>query len=326
MCRNIIDVFQVPLLRPSGPSRTVRARVVWVGLLLLIAPWLGVLSGQQGLPRNQALYVTMRDGVKIAIDVWLPASLKPDQEIPTILRATRYWRATDTASGRPEDDRNFGEAERFNSNGYALVLVDARGSGASFGTRPYELSQEEVRDYGEVVDWIIEQPWSNGRVGAWGVSYSGNTAEMLAVTRNPAVKAVAPLFNDFDNFGHLVFPNSLLTVGFLQAWGERVHEMDMNDICALRDVTGGACAELEQQTRGVKPVDNDHDRQQLAAAIRQHASNTEPYFAALGFLGAASQVSQCRWSASDSVATAPPGRRAGWRGRTPPCGGRLPCP
>ncbi|HJO04891.1 MAG TPA: CocE/NonD family hydrolase [Acidobacteriota bacterium] len=225
------------------------------------APWVGALAGQQNVPRNQALYVTMRDGVKIAIDIWLPADLDPDQEIPTVLRATRYWRATDTATGEPEDDRNFDEAELFNGNGYALVVVDARGSGASFGTRPYELSQEEVRDYGEVVDWIIEQPWSNGRVGAWGVSYSGNTAEMLAVSGHPAVKAIAPLFNDFDNFGHLVFPNSLLTVGFLQDWGEAVHDMDLNDICALRDVAGDACAELRQQTSGVKPVDSDQDRQ-----------------------------------------------------------------
>ncbi len=273
---------EISVATRSGSSGTVRARVVWIGVLLLTL-WAGFLSGQQSFPRNQALYVTMRDGVKIAIDVWLPASLEPDQEIPTVLRATRYWRATDTRSDRPEDDRNFGEAERFNNNGYALVLVDARGSGASFGTRPYELSQEEVQDYGEVVDWVVGQPWSNGRVGAWGVSYSGNTAEMLAVTGHPAVKAIAPLFNDFDNFGHLVFPNSLLTVGFLQAWGEAVHNMDMNDICALRDVTGDACAELEQQTSGVKPVDSDHDRQQLAAAIRQHAANTQPYFAALDY-------------------------------------------
>ena len=88
---------------------------------------------------------------------------------------------------------NFAEAERFNGAGYALVLVDARGSGASFGMRRFELAEDEVRDYGEVVDWIIEQPWSNGRVGAYGVSYAGNTAEMLAVNMHPAVKAVARL-------------------------------------------------------------------------------------------------------------------------------------
>ncbi len=235
------------------------------------------------LPRNQALYVTMRDGVNIAIDVWLPADLQAGDKIPTIMRSTRYWRALDYSNGDIEDDRNYAEAERFNGAEYALVLVDARGSGASFGTRPYELSQDEVRDYGEVVDWIVAQPWSNGRVGAYGVSYAGNTAEMLAVNMHPAVKAVAPLFNDFDNFGHLVFPGGLLTIGFLEGWSEAVHNMDQNDICALNDSTGDACDQLRARVTGVKPVDADSDRTMLAAAVSQHEANTIPYEAALDY-------------------------------------------
>ncbi len=233
------------------------------------------------LPRNQALYVTMRDGVKIAVDVWLPAGLRHGDKIPTVMRSTRYWRALDYSNGDIEDDRNYAEAERFNAAGYALVLVDARGSGASFGSRPYELSQAEVEDYGKVVDWIVAQPWSNGRVGAYGVSYAGNTAEMLAVNMHPAVKAVAPLFNDFDNFGHLVFPGGLLTIGFLEGWSEAVHNMDQNDICALNNSTGAACDQLRARIAGVKPVDADADRSMLAAAISEHEANTIPYEAAL---------------------------------------------
>ncbi|UCC83627.1 MAG: CocE/NonD family hydrolase [Gemmatimonadota bacterium] len=233
--------------------------------------------------RNQALYVTMRDGVKIAIDVWLPSDLEPGSKIPTVVRATRYWRALDLASDSLEHDRNFSEAERFNSAGYALVLVDARGSGASFGWRPYELSRDEVEDYGEVVDWIVEQPWSNGRVGAYGVSYAGNTAEMVAVNRRAAVKAVAPLFNDFDNFEHLVFPGGVLTVGFLEGWSESVHNMDRNDICALNGRTGEECDRLKGWALGVKPVDGDEDRASLAAAVAEHAANTVPFAAALEY-------------------------------------------
>lgn len=233
--------------------------------------------------RNQALFVTMRDGVKIAIDVWLPSDLEPGAKVPTVMRATRYWRAVDLVSEVLEDDRNFSEAERFNGAGYALVLVDARGSGASFGWRPYELSQDEVEDYGEVVDWIVEQPWSNGRVGAYGVSYAGNTAEMVAVNTRPAVKAVAPLFNDFDNFEHLVFPGGVLTVGFLEGWSQAVHNMDRNDICALNGRTGEECEQLKGWAVGVKPVDADADRATLAAAVGEHAANTVPFEAALEY-------------------------------------------
>ena len=55
-------------------------------------------------PRNQALYVEMRDGVKIAIDVWLPDSLVEGERIPTLIQATRYWRAMQHTSCRFEDD------------------------------------------------------------------------------------------------------------------------------------------------------------------------------------------------------------------------------
>jgi putative CocE/NonD family hydrolase len=225
----------------------------------------------------------MRDGVRIAVDVWLPEDLKSGDRLPTIMRATRYWRAVDRVDGGLEADRNFAEAELFNDAGYALVIVDGRGSGASFGTRPYELSEEEAADYGEIADWIAAQSWSNQRIGAYGVSYAGNTAEMLAVSRRPVVKAVAPLFNDFDNFGHLIFPGGLLTIGFLEGWGETVHHMDLNDICAVARVTGGECEELKKQRRGVKPVDADEDGSLLNAAIQEHASNVHPYEAALEY-------------------------------------------
>jgi putative CocE/NonD family hydrolase len=225
----------------------------------------------------------MRDGVKIAIDIWLPADLDSTETIPTLLQATRYWRARQNVSGNFADDNRFVDAENVNHAGYALVLVDARGSGASFGTRPYEMSVAEANDYAEIVDWIIAQPWSNQRVGAYGVSYAGNTAEMLALNRHPAVKAIAPLFNDFDNFGHLIFPGGMLTVGFLEKWGNRVHALDANDICGLNGVTGTACEELKSTWLGVKPVDADQDGQILAQAVTEHAANIHPYEAALRY-------------------------------------------
>ncbi len=235
------------------------------------------------LVRNQALYVPMRDGVRIAIDVWLPEGVDPAAKLPTLIRATRYWRAQDRVGVPLAEASNFDEAERWNGAGYALVLVDARGSGASFGIRRFELAEDEVRDYGEVVDWIVAQSWSNGRVGAYGVSYAGNTAEMLAVNQHPAVKAVAPLFNDFDNFGHLIFPGGVLTVGFLENWSRRVHQQDMNDICGLRDVEGADCEALMGRLTGVKPVDADVDGTLLAEAAAEHAANTVPFASALEY-------------------------------------------
>ncbi len=251
------------------------------------APSSGEGAGRTGpastLERNQALHIPMRDGVRIAVDVWLPEGIEPGTRLPTMVRATRYWRARGFVGAPLEGDSNFDEAERWNGAGYALVVVDARGSGASFGIRRFELAEDEVLDYGEVVDWIVAQPWSNGLVGSYGVSYAGNTAEMLAVNRHPAVKAVAPLFNDFDNFGHLVFPGGVLTVGFLESWSDRTRMQDLNDFCGLSRVNGAECEALRGQVTGVKPVDADQDGALIAAAVAEHEANTVPFGAALEY-------------------------------------------
>ncbi len=232
-------------------------------------------------PRNQSVYVTMRDGVRIAVDVWLPRSIEEGSRIPTLMQSTRYWRAYESTTGDSEDDKFFSHAERINGAGYALVLVDARGSGASFGWRPYERSVEEATDYGEVVDWIVEQPWSDGGVGAYGVSYAGNTAELLLINRHPAVKAIAPLFNDFDNFSHLAFPGGALEAGPLDRWANRLAYMDQNDLCGYRNLEGAACSELLARWAGVKRVDADTEGALLDAAVAEHGRNVNYLDAAL---------------------------------------------
>jgi predicted acyl esterase len=119
-------------------------RIITVGIgLVFLSACLNTPQTPTEQPRLQALYVEMRDGVRIAIDVWLPEKLGADQKVPAIMRATRYWRAQDIVGATPEQDSNYSMADTLNQAGYAYVCVDARGSGASFGTRPYELSPEK---------------------------------------------------------------------------------------------------------------------------------------------------------------------------------------
>jgi len=224
-------------------------------------------------PRLQSLYVTMRDGVKIAIDVWLPAKLGSREKMPTMMYCTRYWRASDIVDAALEQDTNYNRANMWNGAGYALVLVDARGTGASFGSRAYEMTTDEVKDYGEIAEWIVDQTWSNGKVGAYGVSYPGNTAEMLMVNRHPGVKAVAPLFNDYNYYDNLVEPGGVQLNFFINMWGRMVMALDNNDICAAQGISGEPCEELIIKVRGAKPVDEDSDRKLLSEAVLQHQRN-----------------------------------------------------
>lgn len=242
----------------------------------------GEASTPSGLKRNQAVYVTMRDGVRIAVDIWIPDDLAAGEKAAAILYQTRYQRAQNVGwlqrafiglgLAAAEDQPGL-QVQTFNDDGFVFIKVDARGSGASFGRRDIEMSPEEINDYGEITQWITEQPWSNGKVGAVGVSYSGNTAELLAATRHPAVKAVAPLYNDFDAQYGLVQPGGAKSA-FLNAWGDMIGKMDRDDVCGLAEARGVACLLTRLWTSGVKPVDGANGRALLDLALKDHKENT----------------------------------------------------
>ena len=149
---------------------------------------------------QSAHYVTVRDSVRLAVDVNLPPGREVGDAHPALLELTRYGRSGEEA-GTGQPIPSLGPLDRFFlDHGYVVVKVDARGSGASFGTRPVEYGPEEVRDGYDVVEWVVQQSWSDGTVGAYGTSYSGTTAELLAAVDHPAVKAVVPGWSDFDMY------------------------------------------------------------------------------------------------------------------------------
>ena len=268
-------------------------RVVSTGLLLCVVSILGFIlydyfvpqpserAVPAGFTRNQSVYIPMSDGTQIAVDIWVPTTLAKDEKIPTIIETTRYWRGQDNAIlGRNITVLAGWQPiiDLLNNAGYAFVIVDARGSGASTGTRPIEWSPEEVEDMKAVVDWLVAQPWSNGRIGGWGVSYSGNTAELLAATGHPAVRAVAPHYADFDPHFQLAVPGGVVNRGVIQEWGRFTTAMDRNDICDLAEIEGIFCRLIRTlAVRGVKPVQNQEAI--LTEATEEHAANADVFAA-----------------------------------------------
>ncbi len=223
----------------------------------------------------EARYLTMRDGVRLAVDVHLPVDLRPGDKLPAIVVATRYWRKQDLRPGFKWLGAAVEKAMHFYvTHGYALLNVDVRGTGASFGTRRHEWDAEEVQDGYDIVEWIVSQPWSNGRVGGYGTSYSGTTAELLTVPNHPAVKAVVPRFNEFDVYTDIGFPGGLYLRGFVESWGRSNAALDSGRLPLYR-LSGLEHLVMTVGVRGVKPVDADRGRQLLKEAIRQHATNIQ---------------------------------------------------
>ncbi|MFN8284112.1 MAG: CocE/NonD family hydrolase [Chitinophagales bacterium] len=217
-------------------------------------------------------YLEMRDGIKLATDIFLPKKLEHDKKIPAILYLTRYVRSFETKFPFSILAKTlFGQISKkeilfFTSYGYAVVVVDVRGTGASFGTRHMEFSPEEVEDGREIVDWIIAQNWSNKKVGSTGISYLGTTAEMLLVNQHPNVRACIPRSSIFDLYNDLVFPGGVRHGRFIEVWRDTTLSLDKNNLKYIGAVANAVI-------KNPKPVKADKKAKQYQSAHEQHQNN-----------------------------------------------------
>ena len=220
-------------------------------------------------------YVTMRDGIRLAVSIWLPSDLRgKGGKFPAILTTTRYWRATALLEDKLEIQTYYPFAYYLSSRDYILVTVDARGSGASFGCRDAEYSPAEVDDIGEIIEWIARQAWCDGRVATEGTSYTAQTALCSLVTASSALKIAVCRAPDFDMYRHVFAPGGIANHWMIEAWGGATKAQDNNDVKALFD--GGYWPRPKNAADiplGVRPVDADGDGSLLLEAIAEHKRN-----------------------------------------------------
>jgi putative CocE/NonD family hydrolase len=138
--------------------------------------------------------VAMRDGVKLATDIYLPAKngKRLEQPVPVILERTPYGKSGKTRRHASEEIANI-----YASHGYAVVFQDCRGRGNSQGEYVKYLS--DGRDGYDCCAWIVKQQWSNGRIGAQGLSYGAHTITALACLGAPGLAA---MFVDSGGFAN----------------------------------------------------------------------------------------------------------------------------
>lgn len=218
----------------------------------------------------RSCYVAMRDGCRLAVDVYLPepkAGAPRPERFPTVVILTPYYRRFKLTAPGADPSPNAGRyRDMFVPRGYAMVVVDVRGTGASFGTRDAFRSPRERDDYREIAEWIASQPWSNGAIGSTGISYLGAAACFLASTGHPAVKAVAPLFAVHDTYAEHIFPGGVMCTMITANYDYLVRALDLDQ----RERLAPYPYFNHPTFAGPQPVDEDSDGTLLAAAIEEH--------------------------------------------------------
>lgn len=158
--------------------------------LLLLLPWAEALPqepARDSLPPTVArlpdVMVPMRDGVRLATDIYLPARnhVPIPGRYPTILQRTPYGKRRWADVG-----------PYFASHGYAVVQQDTRGRFNSEGT--WRMLVDDGRDGQDACNWIARQPWSDGHLGMYGGSYEGGTQHALALAGCSHLTTIVPTY------------------------------------------------------------------------------------------------------------------------------------
>ncbi|MFN0178507.1 MAG: CocE/NonD family hydrolase [Gemmatimonadales bacterium] len=148
-----------------------------------MATLLAVLAAAlwQGPPIRveQNVMIPMRDGVRLATDLYRPATGAGPW--PVILTRTPYNKSA---------GRNAEQSREMATAGYVVAVQDVRGKYQSEGR--FRVQATDADDGYDTVEWLARQPWSSGKVGTTGCSYPGEAQIFLAKRRHPAHAAMIP--------------------------------------------------------------------------------------------------------------------------------------
>lgn len=229
-------------------------------------------------------YVAMDDGTLIAANVYIPwacnVARNPNaRKCPSILEMSGYESGSDegqTPSGDLDDilgnpglpltGGTRASHDKFYKSGdrYVSVVASVRGTGCSAGEFDV-FSRKSALDGHQLVEWMADQAWSNGKVGIFGHSYSGITGAMIASTNPPSLKMVSISGQIGDIYRDIVYPGGVSNYGFPLLWTGGVRP--------AYDYLGGTFAGL---------IADSQDRQCLRnQAARSRTVENEPLISGL---------------------------------------------
>jgi uncharacterized protein len=191
-----------------------------------------------GIIVAENVLLPMRDGVRLAMDIYRPAldgELVPGQ-FPTILGRTSYDKTTPWMWIEPV-------ARFFTRRGYVVVLQDLRGRHQSEGTGQYYhvANPADGRDGYDTIAWIASQPWSNDRVGMVGSSHGAMSQTTAALENPPALAAIWPDVGPINAYHHHIRLGGAMQLHMFGA--QFLHAFESHEL--LRDPIGKRAFEHE---------------------------------------------------------------------------------
>ncbi len=191
--------------------------------------------------------IVMDDGVELAAFITLPADengVAINEQFPTILVISDYNVALGNLLGAPLGIFLGAPDPYLIKRGYAAVSVDGRGTGNSGGV--WDAWDTSQGDYPQIIDWVLEQSWTNGKLALRGVSDLGIQALFAAQTSHPSIKAVFSVVPMADGYRDTVFTGGSGNLLFLSLW------------LSLTTLTGVANTDLIFDPETALPIVTDH--------------------------------------------------------------------
>ncbi|UZF45739.1 CocE/NonD family hydrolase [Rhodococcus rhodochrous] len=191
-------VLRANIFRPAGPDGAPITEPTPV--VLSLTPYTKLISTLASIAMENPEFAPLVDDLGNILDLGAP-----------------FDGITELAAPAAQLGRVFGVSRDLVQNGYTQVVADVRGTGFSHGQWEV-LGPREQQDTVEVIDWAANQPWSNGRVGTSGVSYSAINQIQAAGLRPEALDAVFAVEPGNDLLRDIVGTGGALGVGFMPAW------------------------------------------------------------------------------------------------------------
>jgi putative CocE/NonD family hydrolase len=211
--------------------------LVWGATELLDASPAAVLQPKYRVRIERNILIPMRDGKRLAADLIRPAA---EGRFPVLIEYHPYRK--DDASGGHNIHAYMAE------RGFIGVRLDVRGTGGSEGVNNDEYMPQEQEDGYDAVEWLAQQPWSNGNVGMFGSSYGGFTSVQVAMHRPPHLKAIAPMYATDDRYTddcHYTPGGNMRMYYDVGTYGGSM--VAMNAVPPLPDMVGERWAEMWKQ-------------------------------------------------------------------------------